>query len=104
MANLRFDVNYYKAQQIMPCLERLCLVLDPNCQTPFAIALGLDSSKYARQNPLQAQDHFDLEEDLEDDKLDKSVQLTLQCLECSHVWPLATLVTPLPHLCNLLCP
>ena len=46
----KIDMDYYKNQQIMPVLTRLCQHLGENCIQQFAKALQLDEKKYVEKN------------------------------------------------------
>eukprot|EP00828_Plagiopyla_frontata_P026228 TRINITY_DN340_c0_g5_i1.p1 TRINITY_DN340_c0_g5~~TRINITY_DN340_c0_g5_i1.p1 ORF type:complete len:984 (+),score=152.17 TRINITY_DN340_c0_g5_i1:927-3878(+) len=58
--SLKIDLTYYKTQQIMPPLMRLCQFLESSCIQQFAECLGIDGSKYQNID----KDNDDLEDQM----------------------------------------
>ena len=67
----------------MPCLERMCMVLDDTSIPLFANSLGLDSQKYMQNNRHYNKENEDILNNFEEEEnhllKDSSIEFMIGC-------------------------
>lgn len=72
-STLTIDINYYLHQQVLPVISRLLEPFDGTDQAYLAQCLGLDSSKYKRQQKNYSKENENILESLDDDDFDNEL-------------------------------
>jgi DNA polymerase alpha subunit A len=97
--HLQVDTDWYLAQQVHPCVARLCEHLDGTDAGRLAACLGLDAAKYhSRTTPAAEDETVRLTAFLTDEEKFRNVEhLSLVCLACRGSFEFRSLLVSSPE-------